>query len=130
MIVGIGLDLVELARIDQSLARHEDEFLARILTPREREFAASRRGRGLTAHVAGRFAAKEAALKALGTGLAAGMRWHDVEIVARATHEKPELVFSGTAQIRAEALGVKVRHVSITHAESTAAAVVILEGGN
>lgn len=127
MIVGIGLDVIELARIERSLARHGDEFISRVLSPREREFASKRAGRGLVAHVAGRFAAKEAALKALGTGLAAGIRWHDVEVVADAVHEPPRLVLSDAALERARSLGVTNRHVTITHGETTAAACVILE---
>lgn len=127
MIVGIGLDVIELARIERSLARHGDALVARLLSERERAFAAGRRGSARVAHLAGRFAAKEAALKALGTGLAAGIRWHEVEILADALHEPPRLEWSGAARERARRLGAAIAHVSISHGDTTAVACVILE---
>ncbi len=127
MILGIGLDLVEISRVHDTLTRHDDQFLERILTSNEREFAATRRGRGLAAHVAGRFAAKEAALKALGTGLADGLRWHDVEVVSDGLHQPPRLSLHGKAESIAASLGVTRIHLSITHCDATAAAVVVLE---
>jgi holo-[acyl-carrier protein] synthase len=127
MIAGLGLDLVEIARVERTLARHADAFMRRVLTPTEREFAATRRGLGLATHVAGRFAAKEAVFKALGTGLAAGSTWHDVEVVATAIHTAPRLVLHGAALERSRALGVRGLHLSITHTDATAAAVVVIE---
>lgn len=127
MIVGIGIDLVDLARFAASAARHDDALMDRLFTPRERAFAEGRRGSARDAHFAGRFAAKEAAMKALGTGLAQGIRWHDVEVVATAQHAPPSLELHGAAAAALEARGGARTWVSITHSEQAAAAVVILE---
>ena len=123
MIRGLGIDVVELERIEAALARFDDRFLKRILTPAERAALP-------TLHlprVAGLFAAKEAAAKALGTGFAHGVTLHTLEILSDAAG-RPALTLTGQALTRAAALGATSWHVSITHSRTTAAAVVILEG--
>lgn len=123
MIRGLGIDLAELDRIEAALARFGDRFLARILTPAERA--------ALPAHplarVAGLFAAKEAAAKALGTGFAQGVTFQTLEILSDAAG-RPTLTLTGSALTRATTLGASSWHVSITHSRAAAAAVVVLEG--
>lgn len=123
MIRGIGLDLVELDRIRDSLDRFGERFLARILTPAER--AALPEGNAVP-HVAGRFAAKEAAVKALGTGFSGGIGFHSVEISSLPSGQ-PQLRLVGKALEQAQSLGASAAHVSLTHGRDTAAAVVVLE---
>ena len=122
-IIGIGLDLIELSRMERSLHRFGEHFLNRIMADDERSAIpgdpASPSARAVS-HVAARFAAKEAAVKALGTGFAEGMR--------SLPSGKPELVLSGKAREKADALGVKKLHLTLTHTRDNAAAVVILEG--
>lgn len=123
-ILGLGLDLVELARMQGLLARHGEALLRRICRPGE---ARAWRGAAGAAHVAGLFAAKEAALKALGSGWAEGLAFRHVE-VERDARGAPRLKLHGAAAERAAALGVERTHVSITHDGASAAAVVLLEG--
>lgn len=122
MIVGIGIDLVELDRVARGYEQFGERYLEKILTHGERD--------ALPKHpvpfLAARFAAKEAASKALGTGLARGVTLHDLEVVG-GERGKPEMVFHGAARARAEELGVVRIHVSLTHGRDTAAAVVVLE---
>jgi len=123
VIVGVGLDITSVERIARALERFGDRFWERILTERERQDLAARSDRATA--LAGRFAAKEAASKALG-----GPRdvwWHDVEI-ARGPLGVPVLSFLGVAREHAARLGVVLSLVSITHDAGVAAAVVILEG--
>ncbi|WP_252625777.1 holo-ACP synthase [Aliidiomarina quisquiliarum] len=119
---GIGTDIVQIKRIATAVERQKG-FAARILTPNELEqFNVAREPARLLAK---RFAAKEACLKALGTGLAKGMSWQDIEI----THTdlgQPLLVLSGAAKIRAEALGVQQTNVSISDEMDYAIAFVVL----
>jgi holo-[acyl-carrier protein] synthase len=124
MIVGLGMDIIELARIRAVYQRHRERFVRRILTPAEEAYVM--RFADPTASLAGRWAAKEAALKALGTGLAAGIGWHDVEILPD-RRGKPELHLHRKAVDRAGELRAVSRHVTITHSELFAAAQVILE---
>jgi holo-[acyl-carrier protein] synthase len=124
MVVGVGTDLVELGRIEAALGRHGDALLERLFTPRERAQLAD--GRRRVERVAARFAAKEAALKALGTGWGQGVGWHDVEVLG-GRGEPPRLAFAGPAERRLRALGAARAHVSLTHSATMAAAVVILE---
>ena len=125
MILGTGFDLTALPRIKTLLERYGERFLLRVLTDRERAaMPASLPGR--TAYVAGRFAAKEAAVKALGTGFSEGIGLTDVEILSLGSG-KPELVLHGKAAVRAESMDVRVRHVSISHERDVAGAMVILE---
>ena len=123
MIRGLGIDLVELERIEDALARFGDRFLERILTPAERAALPPIR----LARTAGLFAAKEAAAKALGTGFAQGVTFHTLEILSDAAG-RPALTLTGPAHARAAALGATSWHLSITHSRAAAAAVVILEG--
>ncbi len=125
MIVGLGIDVVAVARMRRILAgppARVERFLARCFTPAERAFCDAVRDRA--ARYAARFAAKEAASKALGAP--AGIGWHDVE-VARG-EGAPSLSLAGVAAERARALRVSAIHVSLTHDAGAAAAAVVLEG--
>jgi holo-[acyl-carrier protein] synthase len=124
VIVGLGIDIVEVARLAAALGRHGDRFVDRVFTDREQAECGARGDRILA--LAARFAAKEACLKALGTGWAEGLGFRDVEVV-REGNQPPRLVLHGEAARRAGALGVMRSHVSLTHQPGTAAAVVILE---
>ena len=125
MIAGIGSDLVEIDRIRTALARHGERFARRILSPAEwPDWASAHDPARLLAK---RFAAKEAAAKALGTGFAQGVAFHTLEILSDAAG-RPALTLHGPALARAEALGATSWHVSISHSRDTAAAVVVLEG--
>ncbi len=126
MIVGIGLDLVDLARLGQVLERHGDSFVRRVCLDGEARVAS---GPARTAHVGGLFAAKEATMKALGTGWAAGITFRQIEVV-RAASGAPTLRLHGAAEQRALALGVERSHLTISHDGRTAAAVVVLERGS
>jgi holo-[acyl-carrier protein] synthase len=121
---GLGTDLVELARIEAALARHGDALMARLFTERERALLAG--DRQLVARVGARFAAKEAALKALGTGWGQGVGWHDVEVLG-GRGEAPRLQFSGAALAHLERLGASRSLVSLTHTVGHAAATVVLD---
>lgn len=148
MIVGLGIDLVELARIRRSLERFGELFLHKLLHPSERngleglgvnvlaqagpdkaETAAPPVPERLTAFTAARFAAKEAGAKALGTGFSGGIGLHDIRILSLPTG-RPIISFHGQALAAAEALGVSAAHLSISHARETAGAVVVLEAGS
>lgn len=123
-VVGLGIDLCEIDRIADALSRHGQRFLDRVCVPGEvRRPLDSRR---IAEHVAGLFAAKEAAMKALGTGMR-GVAFREIA-VAREPGGPPRLVLSGRARARAEALGVVSAHVTITHGRRDAASVVLLLG--
>ncbi len=124
MLVGLGIDLAELDRIAASLERFGDRFLDKVLTPAELDGLPPAGSR--IPYVAARFAAKEAALKALGTGMAEGITLKDIE-VERLASGQPLLRLHGRALERAEAMGARYFHLSLTHSRSTAGAVVILE---
>jgi len=124
MILGVGTDLMEIARIRQSIARFGDRFLARVFTPREIEYC--QRKKNAAESFAARFAAKEAGAKALGTGISHGVNWLELE-VAREPSGKPLLQLSGRAALRAQSLGVAHISLSLTHSRDTALAVVIME---
>ena len=123
MILGLGIDVTSIERQRAALARFGDRIWARILTANERADLANRPDRALA--LAGRFAAKEAAAKALGGP--PDVWWHELEIRpdARGT---PQLAFLGPARVHADRLGVRRIFVSITHDAGVAAAVVVLEG--
>lgn len=123
MIQGIGVDLVEVSRVSGVIDRHGERFLRRIYTPMELEKVHGTRAQ----YLAARFAAKEAAFKALGTGWGAGVRWVDVE-VDNLPSGQPILNLHGRARERAEALGADRYHISISHTAEYALAQVILEG--
>jgi holo-[acyl-carrier protein] synthase len=125
MVRGIGVDLVEVARIKESLDKHGDRFAARIFT--DHEVAYCRGHHAPEIHFAARFAAKEAAFKVLGTGWGAGVRWRDVEVL-RDPRGAPLLSLAGAARDRALALGIDRLFVSLTHTRSHAVATVVAEG--
>lgn len=122
MIVGIGIDLVEIRRMAASLARFGDRLERKLFTDAERAY--SRAGARPAERFAARFAAKEAALKAL--RVPAGLRWHELEVARDG--DVPRLQLAGEAARAAARLGATRAHLSLTHAADVAAAVVILEG--
>lgn len=124
MIVGLGLDIAEIDRIEQAIARHGAPFLERIYTPREASYCESHKNK--FERYAARFAAKEAAMKALGTGWRRGVRWRDIE-VGRDPSGKPTLHLEGAARRIADQLGVKNISLTITHSGNLALAEVIFE---
>jgi len=115
MILGVGIDVVDVGRFEEALDRTP--------TLRERLFTEQERERPL-ASLAARFAAKEALAKALGAPT--GMHWHDAEVVSEATGN-PQFAIRGSVLARAEALGARSVHVSLSHDAGIASAVVILE---
>jgi holo-[acyl-carrier protein] synthase len=125
MIIGIGTDLVEVERIEAMLRRHPERAARRLFSPAERSYCQAS-GHAAQSYAA-RFAAKEAFFKALGTGLALGARWTEVEVL-RNPEGAPRLRVSGVALELAERRGVRRAHVSLTHTRGIAAAYVVLEG--
>lgn len=124
MIVGTGIDITEVARIAAAIERYGERFLRRVYTLREIQYCQSKRN--ASERFAARFAAKEAAMKAIGTGLRRGVTWQDVEV----GHEpggRPTILFTGKAAEFAAKLGAKHVALSLTHTEATAMAQVILE---
>jgi holo-[acyl-carrier protein] synthase len=123
MILGIGLDLIELDRVARLLERHGDRFVERILTGDERAAVHGDR----VAYIASRLACKEAAFKALGTGWGMGVTWRQVE-VERTASGAPQLRFHGAARRHLTERGMTRAHVTLTHTRAHASAVVVLEG--
>lgn len=121
-----GVDLVEVARIQRMLAEHGERFLDRVFTAGEQEYAAKSRTRHAE-HLAGRFAVKEAVLKALGTGWSGGIAWTDIDVV-RSAAGAPSIVLSGEAGEVAKRLGITQWLVSISHTEVMAIGSVIALG--
>ena len=124
MIVGTGIDIAEVPRIRQSIERFGQRFLQRIYTPGEMRYCDSKANR--YERYAARFAAKEAAMKALGTGWNHGVRWCDCEVV-RMPGGRPTIAFHGKAAEFATRLGTKNVALSISHTTEQAIAQVILE---
>jgi holo-[acyl-carrier protein] synthase len=124
MIVGTGIDIAEVPRIRQSIERFGSRFLERIFTEAEMRYCDSKANR--VERYAARFASKEAAMKALGTGWNHGVRWRDCEVV-RKPGARPTMQFYGKAGEFAAKLGVKNIALSISHTEEQAIAQVILE---
>jgi holo-[acyl-carrier protein] synthase len=124
MIVGLGVDIAEVERVKAAIERHGETFLRRIYTAQEREYCEQFRNK--FERYAGRFAAKEAAMKALGTGWRRGVRWADLEVV-REQSGRPTMALSGEAGKIAAELGVRRISLSITHTETQALAQVIFE---
>jgi len=125
VILGIGFDLVAIARVEQMLARKEQRALDRLFTPHEQEYALARARPAM--HLAARLAAKEAAFKALtGSDEAKLIGWKEAE-VRRGSEGPPVLYFTGRAEARATVLGVGRVHLTLSHTDDTAGAVVILE---
>jgi len=125
-ILGIGTDIIEVARIGQMIDKHDELFLRRVFTPLEIEYCGGRKS--ATQHYAGRWAAKEAALKALGTGWSRGIKWTDME-VANLMGGKPELKIHGVANEIATEMGIREMQISISHCRSFAVAYVVAIGG-
>jgi holo-[acyl-carrier protein] synthase len=126
MIVGIGIDTIDIERIERMLAAQGDRMLRRLLTADELAHMSTKVAPAQ--HVAVRLAAKEAAYKALaGNDLARGIGWRDVEVVTRPADGAPELRLHGHAAARFAELSATRLHVSLTHSATTAVAVVIVE---
>jgi holo-[acyl-carrier protein] synthase len=123
-IIGIGIDATDLHRVAEIVERYGDRFLRRVFTDGEIAYCTKRRDP--VPHLAGRFAVKEAAMKALGTGQSRGVMWKDIEVVR--TGGPPRLKLQGGAARRAEEMGVRQSLVTITHSETLAFAQVMLLG--
>jgi len=124
MIIGIGTDVIEVRRIREALERHGDRMLKRLFTPLEIEYCSSRKNAYL--HYAGRFASKEAAFKAMGRGWGGDISWKDVEIYNEPSGA-PHLNFYGKALEIVKEKKMTASHVSISHVEEIATAIVVLE---
>jgi len=123
-IIGLGLDATDIGRITDTIARYGDRFLRRIFTDDEVAYCTRRRVPAI--HFAGRFAAKEAAMKALGTGHTQGVLWRDVEVVRH--HGPPQLQLHGGAARRFASIGGASSLLTITHSDTLALAQVIILG--
>ena len=124
-IIGIGTDIIECLRIAQMIDRHGELFIRRVYTEHEIEYCSSKKS--ATQHYAGRWAAKEAVLKALGTGWVQGISWRDVEV----RHKRggaPVVALRGGAREVFERTGIARMHISISHCRSHAIAYAIAEG--
>jgi holo-[acyl-carrier protein] synthase len=126
MIVGSGIDLIEIGRIQRSVERYGPRFLNRVYTAAEQAY--SLRKRQAAESLAARFAAKEAGAKALGTGISHGVNWLEIEVV-REPGGRPTLRFHGRAAQIAARMGVSRAALSITHTATLAMASVVLENG-
>jgi holo-[acyl-carrier protein] synthase len=122
VILGIGLDATDIPRIGKAIARYGDRFIHRIFTEAEIAYCAAKHHPA--PHYAGRFAAKEAAMKALGTGLTRGVTWRDIEVVRAGG--PPRLHLRGAALRHFQKLGATSSLVTITHAETLALAQVLI----
>lgn len=124
MIVGTGVDLAEVDRIREAIQRHGDRFIQRIYTPNEIAYVQRKANR--YERYAARFAAKEAGMKAIGTGWRRGVRWQDFEVI-NLPSGRPTLRLHGVAAEFAQKLGVRQIHLSLTHTAAQGLAYVILE---
>jgi holo-[acyl-carrier protein] synthase len=125
MVLGLGTDLIETRRVQESIDRFGERFLERIFTAGEIAYC-QRKKKNAAESFAARFAAKEAGAKALGTGISRGVSWKEFE-VRRAASGQPSLHLSGRAAELAELLGVKKVQLSLTHSRELAIAVVVVE---
>jgi holo-[acyl-carrier protein] synthase len=126
MIIGTGTDIVEVARVSQALARHSGAFEAKVFTVAERLVAEGLR-KSADQYFAGRWAAKEAIVKALGTGFGPECGWQDIEIL-NDDRGKPIVTLSGDGATHADTLGIRSWHLSISHEKHYACAMAIAEG--
>lgn len=126
-IAGIGTDIVECLRIAQMIERHGELFLTRVFTEREIQYCSSRKA--ATQHYAGRWAAKEAVLKAMGTGWAKGISWRDIE-VCNDEGGRPSILLDGAAREICERRGVHEMLISISHCRSHATAYALAVAGD
>jgi holo-[acyl-carrier protein] synthase len=124
VILGLGTDLVEVARISKSISSYGSKFTQRVFTPAERAYAESTANSA--ERFAARFAAKEAAMKALGTGWGSGVTWTQIE-VSNLPGGRPELLLHNTAREIADKMGVKKIWLTMTHTSQLASAMVIFE---
>jgi holo-[acyl-carrier protein] synthase len=124
MILGLGTDLIEIRRVQETIDQFGERFMNRIFT--EEEIAYCRRKKHSGESFAARFAAKEAGAKALGTGIGLGVRWKEIE-VRRLPGQRPTLHFTGRAAERARSMGVRNVQLSLTHSGEVAMAVVSVE---
>jgi holo-[acyl-carrier protein] synthase len=124
MLIGTGVDLIEVERIANSIERYGDRFLRRVYT--DGEIAYCSRKRGSAESFAARFAAKEAAAKALGTGISRGVTWNEFQ-VGRPPGGRPVLELRGRAGQLAKELGVRTISLSLTHTRTLAMAMVVME---
>ena len=124
MIIAIGIDIIEIARIEEVFSRQGERFRKRVFTEGEIDYCERRASR--MSSYAARFAAKEAAMKALGTGWSDGVRWRDIEVV-RGETGAPALHLHGRALERLGEIGARRAHLSLTHSEQIAMAEVLLE---
>jgi holo-[acyl-carrier protein] synthase len=124
MIIGTGVDLVEIARFRKVVDRLKDRFILRVFTAGEQKFCLQHRDP--IPHFAVRFAAKEALFKALGTGWAKGVTWLDAEVM-RERQDAPTMTLHGEAQRLGASMGAQKVHLTLTHSENCAIAMVILE---
>jgi holo-[acyl-carrier protein] synthase len=124
MVIGLGTDLIEIERIERSVARFGERFLERVFTPGEIAYCHAKKGPAES--FAARFAAKEAGAKALGTGISRGVSWREFE-VKRKPGQRPELHLSGRAAEIARELGVRRMSLSLTHSREMSMAVVVAE---
>ena len=122
-ILGHGIDIIETDRIRRSVKEHGQRFLDRVFTPAEQEYCARNQKRYYE-HLAGRFAAKEAVLKVLGTGWRGGIAWTDIEVVKDISGQ-PKILLTGECLRIATELGIAIWHVSISHIETHATASAI-----
>ena len=121
-VLGVGTDITEVLRIAQMIERHGELFVDRVYTPTEIEYCRARKM--ATQHFAGRWAAKEAVLKALGTGWRRGISWRDIEIT-NAAGGRPQAVLQGGTREMAEKMGIRCILVSISHCRSHATAFAV-----
>jgi holo-[acyl-carrier protein] synthase len=124
-IVGIGTDIVECLRIAQMIERHGELFIGRVYTPREIEYCSARAA--ATQHYAGRWAAKEAVLKAMGTGWAKGISWRDIEVRSQPDGQ-PTIALAGGAREACERLGIARMLITISHCRTHATAYALAVG--
>lgn len=125
MILGLGTDMIEIARIEHSLERFGEAFMRRIYTPAEIAYCQQKKKTAVESFAA-RFAAKEAAAKALGTGISRGVTWCEIEVL-RLPGQRPTLHLSGRAAEIAGRLGIRHLSVSLSHIRELAVAIVIAE---
>lgn len=125
MILGLGTDMIEIARVEHSLKRFGDTFVRRIYTTAEIAYCQQKK-RTSAESFAARFAAKEAAAKALGTGISRGVTWTEIEVL-RLPGQRPTLHLSGRAAQIAARLGIRHLSVSLSHTRELAVAIVIAE---
>jgi holo-[acyl-carrier protein] synthase len=125
MIIGIGTDIIDVQRIERVIERNGG-FINKVFTPQEIAYCEARAAKAQS--YAARFAAKEAMMKALGTGWGEGVNWQDIEVVSEASG-KPRILLSGQALATAKAMGAEHWHLSLSHERTAAIAFVVLDSG-